>query len=389
MEGYRFIETIRLENILSFGPGNEPFVLEPLNVLIGPNASGKSNLIQALSLLQAAPQDVREPIRTGGGIVNWLWKGALEADDATVEVTVRYPENPMSLRYRLSFGEADGRFELRDEVVEDERPQSEPGFYYQYRQGGSVLWRRGQSPRQPPLPRSDRSFLRQFRDPDFYPELTFLANEFERMKFYREWTVGPFSQVRRPQPVDGIEDFLLEDASNLAVVLNDLFKRSDVKDHLLDRLKVFYGLLRDITSDKIAGTLQISFHENGLRDSVPATRMSDGSLRYLCLLAVLCHPSPPPLVCIDEPELGLHPDIIPEVAKLLVEASSRTQLFVTTHSDVLVDALTDTPEAVIVCEKLDGATQLRRLDPEELAPWLNDYRLGQLWSSGQIGGNRW
>ena len=87
--------------------------------------------------------------------------------------------------------------------------------------------------------------------------------------------------------------------------------------------------------------------------------------------------------------MGLHPDIIPEVAKLLVDASSRSQIFVTTHSDILVNALTDVPEAVIVCEKQDGATQLRRLDSERIKPWLKDYRLGEIWTRGEIGGNRW
>ncbi len=81
--------------------------------------------------------------------------------------------------------------------------------------------------------------------------------------------------------------------------------------------------------------------------------------------------------------------MIPELAKLLVEASTRSQLFVTTHSDILVDALSDTPEAVIVCEKSEGATQLQRLNAEELKPWLEKYRLGELWTSGHIGGNRW
>ena len=114
-----------------------------------------------------------------------------------------------------------------------------------------------------------------------------------------------------------------------------------------------------------------------------------GALRYLCLLAVLLHPEPPKVVCIDEPELGLHPDIIPVVGKLLIEASKRSQIFVTTHSDILVDSLSDVPEAVVVCEKVDGATQLRRLDGETLKPWLEKYRLGELWTSGAIGGNRW
>ena len=115
-----------------------------------------------------------------------------------------------------------------------------------------------------------------------------------------------------------------------------------------------------------------------------------GACAISACLAVLCHPTPPPVVCIEEPEIGLHPDVIPEVAKLLVEASSRAaRIFVTTHSDILVDALTDVPEAVIVCEKSDGATQLRRLDAEELKPWLEKYRLGELWTKGRFGGNRW
>jgi predicted ATPase len=107
------------------------------------------------------------------------------------------------------------------------------------------------------------------------------------------------------------------------------------------------------------------------------------------LLAILCHPNPPPLVCIEEPELGLHPDILPTLAELLKEASTRCQLIVTTHSDVLVDAMTDQPESVLICEKGEGGTTLNRLSAAELKPWLEKYRLGELWISGQLGGTRW
>ena len=122
---------------------------------------------------------------------------------------------------------------------------------------------------------------------------------------------------------------------------------------------------------------------------MPATRLSDGTLRYLCLLTILCHPNPPPLICLEEPELGLHPDILPDLVGLMRKASERCQLIVTTHSDVIVDALTDTPESVVVCEKHDGSTTMKRLDAGDLAHWLKDYRLGELWSSGELGGNRW
>ena len=397
MEGRRFIQTIRLENILSYGPGNEPFPLEPLNVLIGPNASGKSNLIEALSLLQAAPRDLQAPIREGGGILDWIWKGRLRIAPATVNVTVTYPNRPIALRYRLAFAEAGARFELRDEALEDERPRNtfdaQPFFYYRYQEGHPVLSVVGEAPLQRRLiwedMEPDQSILSQRRDPDSYPELTYLANQFQRMRFYREWDLGRHTPPRLAQKPDLPQDFLLDDASNLGLVLSDLLNQPLVKEQLVDRMRDFYQSFNDVNVTVSAGAVQIYFHEENLRLPVPATRLSDGSLRYLCLLAVLCHPTPPPVICIEEPELGLHPDVIPEVAKLLVEASSRSQIFVTTHSDILVDALTDVPEAVIVCEKSEGATQLRRLDAEELNPWLEQYRLGELWTRGDIGGNRW
>jgi len=104
----------------------------------------------------------------------------------------------------------------------------------------------------------------------------------------------------------------------------------------------------------------------------------------------LCDPDPPPLVCIEEPELGLHPDMLPKIADLLAAASERTQLVVTTHSDMLVDAMTDRPEAVVVVEKHNGQTCMKRLKEDaELRRWLDKYRLGQLWTRGEIGGTRW
>jgi predicted ATPase len=118
--------------------------------------------------------------------------------------------------------------------------------------------------------------------------------------------------------------------------------------------------------------------------------MSDGTLKFLCLLAVLLDPQPPPLVCIEEPELGLHPDALRVVADALVEASSKMQLVVTTHSEALVSALSSDPEAIVVVERdFDNSTQFRRLKKKQLEVWLKEYRLGELWRMGEIGGNRW
>lgn len=98
---------------------------------------------------------------------------------------------------------------------------------------------------------------------------------------------------------------------------------------------------------------------------------------------------PPPLISLEEPEIGLHPDVLPKIADLLVEASTRTQLIVTTHSDILVDALSDQAESVVVCDWSPGGTTMRRLDRDRLRGWLDEYRLGELWRKGELGGTRW
>ena len=87
--------------------------------------------------------------------------------------------------------------------------------------------------------------------------------------------------------------------------------------------------------------------------------------------------------------MGLHPDMMPTLAELLRQASTRCQLIVTTHSDVLVDALTEEPESVVVCEKHEGRTQLQRLNKKDLAQWLAHHSVGELWRKGELGGNRW
>ena len=182
-------------------------------------------------------------------------------------------------------------------------------------------------------------------------------------------------------------DFLVEGGQNLGLVLNRLKRDPVAKNRFLDALRQLYEGVVDFDVIVEGGTVQVMLQEGNI--TVPAVRLSDGTLRYLCLLAILCHPTPPPLVCIEEPELGLHPDILPGLAELLREASQRCQLIVTTHSDTLVDALTDTPESVVVCEKENGQTTMKRFDKQELAGWLERYSLGDYWMRGGLGGTRW
>jgi predicted ATPase len=106
-------------------------------------------------------------------------------------------------------------------------------------------------------------------------------------------------------------------------------------------------------------------------------------------MAALFDPNPASVVCIEEPESGLHPDAVAVVADALREASTHMQLIVTTHSDALVDRFTDEPEHVVVCERdSDESTRFSRLSRDQLKEWLEEYTLGDLWRRGEIGGTQ-
>ncbi len=396
------IRRIRASGLLSFGPVGIDLPLEPLNVLIGPNGSGKSNLLELLALLQAAPRSLPEPLKDTGGVREWLWRGQPGVEEARLEAVVTHPGGTDDLRHLLVVREMGGRFEVADERIEYEHPlPGEQGCrFYDYRRGWPEIkeldpaTRLQESGEEKPLNRAldrasmspDQSILSQIRDRERYPALARLQEAYRGIRLYRNLVLGPASTLRRPQLAAGPADVVEEDFSNYQRVVWSL--RKHVPTELMAHLSLMYEGAEDLHEDTLGDTILLSVREAGL-GWVPATRLSDGTLRYLCLLAILLNPAPPPLIVIDEPDLGLHPDLMPTLAKLLVTASDRTQVVATTHSRALVDALSDRPEAVVVCGKDEAGTFFERLKPAELAHWLEDYSLGQLWSRGEVGGNRW
>jgi predicted ATPase len=403
MEGHRLIHQLMLRNFLSYGREGVTIDLHPLNVLIGPNASGKSNLIEAIGVLRATPRDLVAHFRERGGAGDYIRSGGSFPELATISSVIDYPEFQREFRLHHSidvFARAHGVGIAKEEIefgvtLREEFEGKVRSVVYAHRDGKpmiNTLVDFGTELSEQLLPveglKPDQSILAQRRDPRAFPEVTYLAEQFEQIAIYQDWTLGRRNQARSAQGTDLPSNFLLPDASNLALVLNELMQRSATRDKLLTYLQRFYEAAQFISTKIAAARVQLFIEESG-GALIPATRLSDGTLRYLSLLAILCHPSPPPLICIEEPELGLHPDVVPTIAELLKDASERTQLVVTTHSDALVSALSDVPESVIVCESGTDGTRLRRLDPDALAAWLEKYALGDLWRMGEIGGNRW
>lgn len=401
MSSQPILRSICPRNLLSFGPDTAPIELRNLNILIGANGSGKSNLIEIIALLDNATRDLTVPIREGGGIGEWLWKDGRGSSKksgtstiGSVDVMVSPAHGDIPTEYFLAIAKSG----FNVDVVE-ERLQSEKGFgkhpspylYFEKKGGRAVInVNPGKKPRQLQIDDIDprQSVLSQRKDPIQYPELTYTGKQFGRFAFYRDWTFGINAEAREVYALGQQSDYLEEDASNLALVLNGLLSDPQTKRRLLESLRLFYAPATDITTPIKEGSVELRIEENN-KISTPASRLSDGTLRWLSLLAVLLNPLPPPLTCIEEPELGLHPDVIPELGKLLKEAASRTQLIVTTHSHSLIECFNDEPEDVCVCEKPDGATVIRRLETAVLSEWLKQYSLGQLWAKGEIGGNRW
>ena len=389
MEGKRTINSIKLKNILSFGSEGQEIELQPLNVLIGPNASGKSNFIEALRLMSYLPRDINKPLSDSGGIGEWLWKGGEPNPTAEIE-TLFDALQDRPLLHCLKLKGENFFATITEELVKVENPGGISVEYPYQNTEGKIYWGYDQmfSGADITFPiSSSQSILQQIKDPKSHPELYFLTELLPTFRLYDDFDVRRYSKIRQGQNPAAAGDFLEQDASNLGVVFVNLPNK--VKQEITVKLKDVNVDTEELLAKIEGGIIRVSLQEQGLYSPTLPMRLSAGTLRYLCLLLILCHPTPPPLICIEEPEIGLHPDLIHSVAELLIGASQRTQLIVTTHSEFLVSALSDIPEAVIVCERNENGSQLNRLDPESLKEWLERYSLGDLWMKGELGGTRW
>ncbi len=398
-----FLARLRFRNFLSFGPESDWIKLRNLNVLIGPNGSGKSNFLSAVEILRrGAERDIQTALGAGGRASDFVWKGAerLSAFDIEAEFSNPFDQYPLGYCVQLSavsdlFGIADERLVRQPEVGLPDVGKGSPIFARAFGNPPKpFLEIRGlddpnsrSAVQNPDLPANALIFSR--REQRLYPEITYLGERLEQTRIYRFPDLDTRVPLRIPQSPSVQGEFLNEDASNLNKLLNNLRELPGAFERIESGLKEFMPGISRIHIHAGYNSFELRLSEEGLSTPIPSARLSDGTLRYLILLFVLTHPSPPPLMCIEEPEIGLHPDMIYGLGKLLLDASARTQLIVTTHSDVLINALSGSPEAVLICEKNKGVTDLKRLQLTELDDWLADYSLGDLWRQGHLGGNRW
>ena len=341
------LQELQIEGLLSFGEKTH-FTFGQLNILVGPNGSGKSNLIDCVRVLRSAPFDIQEAFKDSG-FEDWLYKGVKKRSaTATIEVTAKLPALSNKIRHQVRLGPPLRSRAQLEEVVsatEAENEHTDQYFVGSYRSGATLrVSRTGRRRRERKLGESEydplQSILSQIRDIEQYPEITRLSDLYAHIRIYSEWTFGRNSNLRKPTPTGRSGTTLSESMDDLALALNGLEKTAAHEKIrvLLHELKETY---LDYATRVLFGHIGLELVEEPFDLPLPAKRLSDGTLRFLALAAILLQPSPPPLICLEEPELGMHPDMIRMVAGMIVDAAARTQLIVATHSEHLLTALQD------------------------------------------------
>ncbi|MNK71619.1 DNA replication and repair protein RecF [compost metagenome] len=350
-----------------------------LNLITGPNGSGKSNLYRALRLLaETAHGGVVNALAREGGLDSTFWAGPetitrrMRNGEVQVEGSVR--QSPM--RLRLGFSGEDFSYAI---ALGLPMPQPDHITYFSldpeikreciwagavYRPASLLVDRNGPMVRA----RDGRQWevLAQ-HTPDFdslfdqigsfrtTPEVMQLREFIRRWRFYDHFRSDADAPVRQPQ-LGTRTPVLHHDGRDLAAALQTIREIGDPEVLQAAISDAFPGARLNIAPLQ-GGRFAIEFYQEGLLRPLSAAELSDGTLRYLLLVAALLTPRPPTLMVLNEPETSLHPDLLPALARLIIRASGQCQVWVVSHARRLISALQQDPDCnCIVLEKNLGQT---------------------------------
>ncbi len=379
------IKKLTPRGFLSFAPDFPGVELGDLNVFIGANGSGKSNFFEAARFLQEAQRNLRAFLNSSSEVKDWVWDGAPEAMSR-----IEFDVGSDTLRYFLGVEPLAGvsiSVEGLEFVESANRPRN-------------LMWRdsdyvqisgKKRATSFTEAVRPDATVLQEFRDARIDKQARAMRDALASIQFFTEWGFGRAKNpVRGPQPSATIQGALLADTTNAPLRLNTMLQRKGFRERLLEHVTSVLPGVVDVLADFVMGSTQIVFMEANRAHRTPASRLSDGTLHWLLLGLILLDEENDSPVFLDEPELGLHPDAIASLARLLKEASARRQVIVSTHSSLLVSSFTDTPECVYAFDRDQHGTRVERLNSKLIKSWVQrGESLGGIWAAGAIGGNRW
>ena len=367
--------------------------LEPLNVLIGANGSGKTTMLDVFTLLSAsASGNLKETVRDLGGVdSNLTVLKSVEGEKAELcrfELKKEVP-NDAPLKYAISLKPGGTAYEIPDETLTQHSDQTKPGpRKYLESIHGRVRY---SDPITNKLvaPEWDydeaESALSQV--PNMYREPERFRKGLASSTHYHVLDVSNRAPVRLPQQMREAK-LPGNDGEDLVACLYWMREADpDRFETIEDTLRVGFPCFERLNFPPVAsGMLAMTWKEKGFKYPFFMHQLSEGTLRFLWLLTLLYSPGLTAVTLLDEPEVSLHPELLSVLADCLREASTRTQLIVATHADRLVRFLR--PDEVVVFDVEDGVSTATRAEELDLDAWLEEYTLDQVWQHGRMGGRQ-
>lgn len=347
----------------------EKLPLRAINLLIGANGSGKSNFIGVFAFLHAIREGrLSDYVTAAGGAERLLHFGS---------------KNTKEISFCLSFQGGVNQYELKLSPTADDGlyPSQETAYY----------WKKGQhsSPYSTGLvPRNQRREA-GISDPKAERVAGWVRERLGGWRLYHVHDTSSSSPMRKTAKVDDNE-FLRSDGSNLASFLFYLREAHSESYGLIQRavqrVAPFFEDFQLRPLRRKEDDIKLEWRHRRSDQYFDASSLSDGTLRFIVLATLFLQPDKyrPSVILVDEPELGLHPYAIGVLASLIRQASAKTQVIVSTQSSLLLDHFD--PDDVLIANRVNGGTQISRLDPAQLAAWQEDYSLGQLWEKNEFGG---
>ena len=351
-------------------------------------------------LQHAASGKLPEEVLSQGGIAPLLWDGQVDQVSwllKTDPVSADRDRTREALTYTLRLRQLGGSsaFRVEDELLGnfylvDMGEKTTPKKFLERRPGHAVTFdfqehqlvaHEGSVP-------DDQTLLSLVAGPFGNPIVLKFRDRLSSWGIYHDVHVDQGAPVRRAA-IARHETRVAADGQNLIPVLHTLYSgEREFKKDIDAAMRAAFGEdFEELSFPPAADQqVQLRLRWKSLRTPQPAADLSDGTVRFLLLIAILANPNPVGIIAIDEPETGLHPSMLPIVAEFAREAAARSQVIFSTHSPQLLDAFgTDAPTTT-VAQWVDGATRLARIDGQELSRWLQDYSLGALFRSEELEG---
>lgn len=401
------IKRIILRDFFSFCGSNTIVFNAGVNLLLGINGSGKTSLINALRLLyegvcgDGVEKLVQEQwggfdqiVNVNGDRTAPYCQIIYEFDPAKVNQINAAADFESTIKYCITIRPSGTNYTLSEKIWTEHRRKKDSKYVYlDFSNGTGEISLKTENGISFQKYESDEIsgrelVLRQINDPNRYLPTFTLRRAIENMAVYNNFEVGENSRLRRPADFS-ISTRLKKNGENLTQILNELkLNHSFAFEKLEEAFKNVSPSYREIVISNLYGQSYLSLREKNLKKTIGALHISDGSLRYLLLECIFFNPNRGWLVAVDEPERGLHPDMIKSVGDMLKLASRDCQIIVATHSPHLLNQFE--LEDVIVFEKdEENRTVVKKVSEDQFEDWDGEFLPGQMWLRGLIGGKRW